>query len=293
VRILDEADLAAQGFGGILAVGMGSAQPPRLIELSYTPAGAGPRTPHVILIGKGITFDTGGLSLKPREPMVPMKTDMAGGGAVIAAMGALRDLGVRVRVTGLVAAAENMPSGSAQRPGDVITHYGGRTVEVRNTDAEGRLVLADALAYAVARLSPDAIVDLATLTGAASLGLGRRHAALYATDDALGDALVEAGRSGGERLWRMPLVEDYRASLDSDVADLCHISLDHKIQGGSITAALFLREFAGDRPWAHLDIAGPARADGDEHEVTKGATGFGTRTLLRWLESRRPLGRPR
>jgi leucyl aminopeptidase len=190
-----------------------------------------------------------------------------------------------VRVTGLVAAAENMPSGSAQRPGDVIAHYGGRTVEVRNTDAEGRLVLADALAYAAARLAPDVVVDLATLTGAASVGLGKRHAALYATDDRLATALVHAGAAGGELLWRMPLADDYRDALDSDVADLCHISLKPKIQGGSITAALFLREFVGDSPWAHLDIAGPARADGDEYEVTRGATGFGTRTLLRWLES--------
>jgi leucyl aminopeptidase len=192
---------------------------------------------------------------------------------------------VRARVTGLVAAAENMPSGSAQRPGDVIRHYGGRTVEVFNTDAEGRLVLADALAYADRRLDPDVLVDLATLTGAASLGLGRRHGALYSTDDALAAELLAAGEASGDRLWRMPLVEDYRPALDSAVADLSHIARDPDVSGGSIVAALFLREFVGRRRWAHLDIAGPARADSDEHEVTKGGTGFGTRLLLRWLET--------
>jgi leucyl aminopeptidase len=284
VRVWDEHALAREGFGGIVAVGMGSSRPPRLIQLTYTP-GRGSRAPHVVLVGKGITFDSGGLSLKPREAMVPMKTDMAAGGAVIAAMGALRDLGVRARVTALVAAAENLPGASAQRPGDVIRHYGGTTVEVVNTDAEGRLVLADSLAYADAHLDPDVLVDLATLTGAASLGLGKRHAALYSADDALAAALLEAGQASGDRLWRMPLVEDYRASLDSPVADLSHVSLDPTISGGSITAALFLREFVGKRRWAHLDIAGPARADSDEHENTKGGTGFGTRLVLRWLET--------
>ncbi|MGH3329613.1 MAG: hypothetical protein ACRDPT_17775, partial [Streptomycetales bacterium] len=167
--------------------------------------------------------------------------------------------------------------------------YGGTTVEVLNTDAEGRLVLADALAYACAVLDPDVVVDIATLTGAATVGLGRRHAALYATDDSLAAALIAAGQAGGERLWRMPLVEDYRASLDSEVADISHIAREPQVQGGSITAALFLREFTGGRPWAHLDIAGPARSEGDEDEVTKGGTGFGTRVLLRWLESPHPV----
>jgi leucyl aminopeptidase len=216
--------------------------------------------------------------------MVPMKTDMAAGGAVIAVMAALQDAGVRVRVSGLVAAAENMPGAGAMRPQDVVTHYGGRTVEVLNTDAEGRLVLADALAYADRHLDPDIVVDVATLTGAAAQGLGRRHAALFSADEDLAASLLAAGESSGDRLWRMPLVEDYRSAIDSDVADLSNISRDPHISGGSITAALFLREFAGDRRWAHLDIAGPARADRDEHEVSKGATGFGARLLLRWLE---------
>jgi len=294
VHVRDEQTLVAEGFGGLVAVGSGSAAPPRLVEMTYEPGGDGrarrraggaDAVPHVVLVGKGITFDSGGLSLKPREAMVPMKTDMSGGAAVIAAMGALAELGVRARVTGLVAAAENMPSGSAYRPGDVITHYGGRTVEVRNTDAEGRLVLADALAYADAVLEPDVLVDLATLTGAASLGLGRQHAALYATDEDVARGLLDAGEASGDRLWRMPLVEDYRPALDSDIADLCHVSLDPHISGGSITAALFLREFAGGRPWAHLDIAGPARSEADTYEITKGGTGFGARVLLRWLEN--------
>jgi leucyl aminopeptidase len=285
VWVRDAGWLAARGFGGLLAVGGGSAQPPRLIELSYAPEGPSPADGHVVLVGKGITFDTGGLSLKPRESMTTMKTDMSGGAAVIAAMAALRQLGVRVWVTGLVAAAENMPSGSAYRPGDVVTHYGGKTVEVFNTDAEGRMVLADALAYACAELDPTVLVDLATLTGAASLGLGRRHAAMFATGDALAEALEAAGAATGERLWRMPLLEDYRSALDSQIADLAHISRDPVLRGEAITAALFLREFTAGRPWAHLDIAGPARADSEEHEVSKGGTGFGTRTLLRWLES--------
>jgi leucyl aminopeptidase len=285
VRVRDERELAAQGFGGIVAVGQGSARPPRLIELSYVPRKATPRTPHVVLVGKGITFDTGGLSLKPREAMVPMKTDMAAGGAVIAVLAALGELGVAVRVTGLVPAAENMPGASAYRPGDVVRHYGGTTSEVFNTDAEGRMVLADALAYADRDLDPDVLVDLATLTGAASLGLGRRHAALFTAEDTLVTELMAASQDSGERLWRLPLVEDYRASLESDVADVAHISRDRKISGGAIVAALFLREFVGARRWAHLDIAGPARAESDEHEVTKGATGFGARLLLRWLEA--------
>jgi len=286
VHIRGERALAAEGWGGVLGVGAGSSRPPRVIELRYRPGGR-TRAPHVVLVGKGITFDSGGLSLKPREAMVPMKTDMAAGGAVIAVMSQLQAAGVRVPVTGVVAAAENMPGASALRPGDVIRHYGGRTVEVFNTDAEGRLVLADALAYADERLAPDILVDLATLTGAASVGLGRRHGALYSADEELADELLAAGESSGERLWRMPLVEDYRAALDSSVADLANISRDPAVQGGSIIAALFLREFVGVRRWAHLDIAGPARAERDEHEVSKGGTGFGARLLLRWLEGLR------
>jgi leucyl aminopeptidase len=278
VRIREPGELAAEGFGGILAVGAGSVQPPCLIELGYHPAGA---RSHVVLVGKGITFDSGGLSLKPNEGMKAMKTDMAGGASVIAAMSALAELGAAVRVTGLIAAAENMPSGSAMRPGDVITHFGGRTTEVLNTDAEGRLVLADALAYADAVLEPDVVVDLATLTGAARVALGGALGALYASDDALATALLEAGERSGEPLWRMPLVDDYGDALDSPVADLANVPHSSRPRAGSIEAALFLREFTGGRPWAHLDIAGAARfSDGDQG---KGATGFGTGLLLRWL----------
>jgi leucyl aminopeptidase len=279
--VWDEGRLAGDGFGGILAVGRGSARPPRLVQLDYDGTGA---DEHVVLIGKGITFDTGGLSLKPLDGMKAMKTDMAGAAAVVGAMSALRALGVRRRVTALLPLAENMPGASATRPGDVIRHWGGRSVEVLNTDAEGRLVLADALAYAAARLAPDVMIDIATLTGAITLGLGRRHAGLYATSRPLQDALVAAGDDGGERLWPMPLVEEYRPALESPVADLRNIADPAKgYQGGSIIAALFLREFVGSTPWAHLDIAGVGRADGDEDEVTKGPTGFGVRTFLRYL----------
>jgi leucyl aminopeptidase len=177
-----------------------------------------------------------------------------------------------------------MPGADATRPGDVIRHYGGRTSEVLNTDAEGRLVLADALAYAAARLSPDVLVDLATLTGAASLGLGRRHAALFTSNDAVRDELLAAAAGAGEQLWPLPLVDDYRGALDSPVADLRNVADPGRgFSGGAIVAALFLREFTGGHPWAHLDIAGPARSDADEDEVSKGGTGFGVRTLLRWL----------
>jgi leucyl aminopeptidase len=284
VRIWDEEDLAGAGFGGILAVGSGSARPPRMIELSYAPDGS---DSHVVLAGKGITFDSGGLSLKRADGMRLMKTDMAGGAAVIAVMSALAALGVRTRVTGLVAAAENMPSGSAMRPGDIISAYGGRTVEILNTDAEGRLVLADLLAYADAVLDPGVIIDIATLTGAARMALGGSIGALYATDDGLAEALRAAGAAAGEPLWRMPLPADYRAAITSVTADLAHIPSSingaRNGQAGSIVAALFLREFTAGRRWAHLDIAGPARAAADDGEITKGGTGFGTRLLLRWL----------
>ncbi|HEU4543136.1 MAG TPA: leucyl aminopeptidase [Jiangellaceae bacterium] len=284
VRIWDERALADDGFGGIVAVGMGSERPPRLIELTYSARHAGRNTPHIVLVGKGITFDSGGLSLKPRDSMVAMKTDMSGGAVVIAVLSALRAVGCPLRVTGVVPAAENLPSGSAQRPSDVIRQYDGTTVEVRNTDAEGRLVLADAIGYAVAAKKPDLIVDVATLTGAATVALGRRHAALYSTSDSLADALVTAGAAAGEKLWRMPLVADYREALESDIADLAHVET-RKMGGGSITAALFLERFARGVPWAHLDIAGTGRADADSDELVKGGTAFGVRTLLHWLST--------
>ncbi|NEE00537.1 leucyl aminopeptidase [Phytoactinopolyspora halotolerans] len=284
VHVRDEKKLAAEGFGGLVAVGMGSSRPPRLVALRYEPADAGARTPHVVIVGKGITFDTGGLSLKPRTSMAQMKTDMSGAAVVLGVLSAVRELNVGVRVTGLVAAAENMPGASAQRPGDVIRQYDGTTVEVLNTDAEGRLVLADAMAYAVAELEPTAVVDVATLTGHATQGLGRTHAALFANDDALARALTDAGESAGERMWRMPLVEEYRQTLESPVADVANIDRSRR-GGGSITAALFLERFVREVPWAHLDIAGAGRADKDSAELVKGGTAFGVRALLRYLES--------
>ncbi|MCG2624490.1 leucyl aminopeptidase family protein [Arthrobacter sp. I2-34] len=289
LKVRDEQDLAREGFGGTLAVGQGSASPPRLLELSYTPTGPAGSGSHIVLVGKGITFDTGGLSLKPREAMVPMKTDMAGAGVVLAVLSAAAELGLPHRITGLLPLAENAIGASSYRPGDVVTVYGGTTVEIGNTDAEGRMVLSDALAYAVAGLAPDVLVDIATLTGAASRGLGRRHAALYSNRQELVSAFEAAADGSGERVWHMPLAEvqeEYGFALESSVADISHIaSAASKVGGGSITAALFLSQFVADTPWVHLDIAGPARADKDEAEVTKGATGYGTRLLLEFLRS--------
>jgi leucyl aminopeptidase len=289
VEVLDERALREGGYGGVLAVGAAAAQagqPPRLVVARYQPDHPATGAPglHVVLAGKGVTFDTGGLSVKPRESMVAMKTDMAGAAVVLAVVAALAEDGTCPhRVTALAPFAENALGAASYRPGDVVTAHGGRTVEVANTDAEGRLLLADALAVADAQLEPDVLVDVATLTGAATLGLGRRHAALYTDDDALAASLEVAGAATGERVWRMPLVEDYLPSLLSEVADLRHVPAASP-GAGSVTAALFLREFAGARRWAHLDVAGPARAEEDEHEVVAGATGFGARLLLRWLD---------
>lgn len=285
VRVWDEKALAAGGFGGLVAVGAGSATPPRLVQLGYTPDGADASTPHVVIVGKGITFDSGGLQVKPADGMLAMKTDMSGSAIVLAVLAACRGLDVPVRVTGLLALAENMMGGAAYRPGDVVTHFGGMTTEIGNTDAEGRIVLADALAYADAELAPDVLIDIATLTGAARVALARTMAPVYATDDELSSQLRSAGETAGETLWPFPLVAAYRQALESDVADINHIG--PSVGGGSITAALFLREFVGERRWAHLDIAGPGRSDVDSGVHGKGGTGFGARLLLRWLEGLR------
>ena len=283
--VWDEQQLAAEGFGGLVGVGQASATPPRLIRLDYTPPKAKRSTPTVVLVGKGITFDTGGLSIKPGEGMVTMKRDMTGGGVVIATMAALAAVGCPVRVVGLVAAAENAVSGNALRPGDVIRHYGGRTSEVTNTDAEGRLVLADALAYAVAELKPAALVDVATLTGAMKVALGQSLGGYFADDDGLAALLESAGLESGEPVWRFPLTPSYEDKLASKVADA-----DNAAGGpGAITAALFLKPFTGDVPWAHLDIASVGDAAKDEFEWTPGPTGYGARLLLRWLGSPDPL----
>ncbi len=292
VDVLGADELAARGFGGILGVGQGSTRPPCLVEARYDGASGRDSSTHVVLVGKGITFDTGGLSLKPTASMLEMKSDMAGAAAVLATLRAVADLRLPIRVTALAAVAENMPSGTAQRPGDVLRQYGGRTVEVLNTDAEGRLVLADALAYADQDLQADVVVDVATLTGAMPVALGKRHAGLFAGDEALAAQLEAAAETSGEPLWRMPLVDDYRRTLDSPVADLRNIGQPKlKLMGGSITAALFLREFTGGRPWAHLDIAGPAFTGNDEDERTKGGTGYGVRLLTAWLTELAGAGR--
>ncbi|MGW0214958.1 leucyl aminopeptidase family protein [Micromonospora chokoriensis] len=281
LRVRGPAELAAEGFGGILAVGGGSASGPRLVELDWHPANA--RT-HVVLVGKGITFDTGGISIKPVPAMKLMRKDMAGAAAVVAATLGAAQMRLPVRITTLAPLAENMVSGAAFRPGDVIRHYGGTTSETTNSDAEGRLVLADALAYAVQQLKPDLLLDLATLTGANAVALGKRTGALYSENDQLAADVLAAAEAAGESAWRMPLHNDYAEYLGSEIADL----YSAPTQGaGSVLAALYLREFTGelrDR-WLHLDMSAPSWADGDHAEVSRGATGWGVRWLLRWLAS--------
>jgi leucyl aminopeptidase len=282
VRVVehDVAWLREQGFGGVLAVGGGSAASPRLIEATWKPRPARPGV-HVVLVGKGITYDTGGINRKTGTGMTTMYTDMAGGAAVLGALRAVAAARVPVHVTALVPTAENSLSGSSYRPGDVVRHFGGRTSEIGNTDAEGRLVLADALAYAAARLRPTAVVDIATLTGAMKTALGLRTAGLFATSDPLADGLAAAGAASGEPMWRLPLPVEYESMLRSPVADATNAPGNP----GGITAALFLRPFVKDLPWAHLDVAGPARAAADDGLLSRGATGFGARLLHRWVES--------
>jgi leucyl aminopeptidase len=276
-------------FGGLRAVGNSSPNPgPRFIHLTYTPKGGknSSRIPHVVLIGKGITFDTGGISLKrPYDTMTAMKSDMAGAAAILATIGAVAKLGAKVKVSVLMMCAENALSGTSQRPSDVIKHYGGKTVEVINTDAEGRLVLADGLAFADINLDPDYVVDIATLTGAISLGLGRQYAAMYTRNKALAHTLSEIGERTGDRVWQMPLIDDYTDSLISDIADFNHTADKGHYGAGSVTAALFLEQFVGQRQWVHLDIAGTARSESDSGENPKGGTGFGVRLLVEWLTS--------
>ena len=284
VEVWDEHKLGKQGFGGILGVGQGSATPPRLIRLDYTPAG-GRKAPRVVLVGKGITFDSGGLSIKPAQGMITMKRDMTGGAVVMAVLGALGALGCSLRVTGLIPTAENAVGGSSMRPGDVVTHYGGRTSEVLNTDAEGRLVLADAMAYALDKLDPAVLVDVATLTGTMKVALGQWTGGFFANRDALADALSAAGAAAGEPLWRLPLESDYEDTLTSQVAD----ANNDPGGPGAITAALFLQHFAGDVPWAHLDIASTGDVPTDSFEWSKGPSGFGPRALLTWLAGPQPL----
>jgi leucyl aminopeptidase len=276
VQVLDENELAKDGYGGILAVGMGSAHPPRLVRLDYTHPDA---VATVVFAGKGITFDSSGLSLKPSKAMETMKADMSGAAAVLGALQAIAALGPAVNVVGYMPLAENMPGGGAQRPSDVITIYGGKTVEVLNTDAEGRLVLADALARSGADV-PRLLIDVATLTGAQTVALGNRTGGVMASDDSLAAQVADSARRAGEAMWPMPLPEDLRKGLESSVADIANVSGDRT--GGMLVAGLFLREFvpAGVR-WAHLDIAGPAFNDGAAYGyIPKGGTGAAVRTLV-------------
>jgi len=278
-EVMDERALKKGGYGGILGVGQGSSRPPRLVKLTYR-SGRGKR--HLALVGKGITFDSGGLSLKPSAAMEWMKADMGGAAAVIAAITAIARLGLDVNVTAWAPMAENMPSGSAQRPSDVITIYGGKTVEVLNTDAEGRLVLADAIVRA-AEDKPDLIVDVATLTGAQLVALGSRTSAIMSNDDGLRDAVAASAKAAGEQMWPMPLPEELRASMDSPVADIANMGDKY---GGMLVAGLFIQEFVPDGlRWARLDIAGPAWNASTPHGYTgKGGTGHPVRTLVRLAE---------
>ncbi len=279
VKVLAGEQLEAERMGGVLGVGNGSQRPPRFVRLEYAPKGA--RT-TLALVGKGVVFDSGGLSLKTAGGMETMKTDMSGAAAVIGAMSTLRDLGVKTRVIGYVPLVENMPSGHAMRPGDVLKMRNGKTVEVLNTDAEGRLILADALSYADDE-NVDAVVDLATLTGAVTVALGDKIAGLMGNNEAWIDQVRDAADRAGERVWHLPLPPDYRRNMDSEIADIRNVATGGG--AGTLTAGIFLQEFVGERPWVHLDIAGTARASSDDGDVSKGGTGWGVRTLVELARS--------
>jgi leucyl aminopeptidase len=280
VRVYDEAALREEGMHAILAVSRGSHEEARLIVMEHR-GGAEGEAP-LILVGKGLSFDAGGISLKPPGGMEQMKFDMSGGAAVIGAMQAIGELGVRANVVGIVPSSENLPSGTALKPGDVIRSLAGKTIEVVNTDAEGRLILADALTYAT-RMKPAAIVDCATLTGAVAVALGNQAAAVLGNDDGLVGELIEAGEASGERCWQLPLWDEYKKQLESDVADLQNVG---GRPAGTITAACFLSEFVGDAKWAHLDIAATAYGEGKLPYQRTGGHGFPTRLLVQWVRSR-------
>jgi leucyl aminopeptidase len=282
IEVYGAEDVAAIGCGGLLGVNAGSAEPPRLVKLTYRPRTDSGRarkpTGRLAMVGKGVMYDSGGISLKPSDAMhAAMKMDMSGAAAVLASMSALGELGCRSEVIGFLLCTDNMPSGSAMKLGDVLTIHGGTTVEIHNTDAEGRLLLADGLVLATEE-RPDAVVDIATLTGACMVALGPAVAGLLGNDQSLIDQVTAASAATDEPVWQLPLERKrYRKLLDSDVADVKNVGGPH---GGAITAAVFLSEFVGDVPWAHLDIAGPMKVDSDESWRSKGATGFGTRLLV-------------
>ncbi len=274
-----ESRIRAEGLGGLLGVGRGSAEPTRLVLATYDPE-PGATLPHVALVGKGVTFDSGGLSLKPAASMIGQKTDMSGAAIVLAALSALSEIGARVRITAIAPMTENLTGDKAIKPGDVLSIRNGLTVEVLNTDAEGRLILADALSLA-AEAKPDVIIDIATLTGAQRVALGDEVAAVYASDDDVAAGVLAAGARTGEQLWRMPLTDSYAPQLESDVADMKNIG---KVGvAGSVVAALFLRRFTDGRPWVHFDIAGPGRSEAARGYVNQGGTAFGLRTIVDYV----------
>jgi leucyl aminopeptidase len=281
VEILDEKKMTKLGMGALLGVGQGSIRPPRLVVMQWNGNPKAKNAAPVAFIGKGVTFDTGGISIKPAAGMEDMKWDMAGSGVVIGLMKALAGRKAKVNAVGLVGLVENMPSGSAQRPGDIVTSMSGQTIEVLNTDAEGRLVLADVLWYCQDRFKPRLMVDLATLTGAIIIALGHENAGLFSNNDELAERLTTAGKAVGEHIWRLPLADSYDREMDSDAADIKNISGGRA--GGSITAAQFLQRFVNKVPWAHLDIAGTAWSKKDTATVPKGATAFGVRLLERFV----------
>jgi leucyl aminopeptidase len=276
IEVLGPKQMEKLGFGALLGVAQGSVNEPRMVVMRWNGAGDGKKP--IAFIGKGVTFDTGGISIKPAGGMEDMKWDMAGAGTVVGLMAALAGRRAKVDAIGLVGLAENMPSGNAQRPGDVVKTYSGQTVEVINTDAEGRLVLADVMWYCQEKFSPRFMVDLATLTGAIVVSLGHEHAGLFCNNDALAQELLAAGLASGEKLWRMPLHDDYDKLIKSDIADMKNIG---GRAGGAVSAAMFLQRFANKVPWAHLDIAGTAWSSKDAPVVPKGATAFGVRLLDR------------
>ena len=279
VRVLERDDCATLGMGAFVGVARGSQEPPKFIHLTYAPRGRARK--RVALIGKGITFDSGGLDLKTADGMLRMKDDMSGAAAVLAVFQALPRLRLPLEVHGLIAATENMPSGTAQRPGDIVRAMNGLTVEIGNTDAEGRLTLADALAYAAKEIEPDEMIDMATLTGAVVMALGLGLSGVLGSQDAITERVLAAADAAGERMWRLPLHEEYKDGLKSDVADLNNISSQRG--GGAIVAALFMREFTGGIPWVHLDIAGTAFTEKELPLGPKGGTGVAVRTLLTYL----------
>ena len=279
VEVWGKKKIEAMKLAGLLAVNRGSQEEPRFIIIRYQPSGRTKK--NVALIGKGITFDSGGLSLKPSKAMETMKLDMSGAAAIIGTMSVIAALNPQVDVTGYIPTTDNLPSGTAQKPGDIIRYLNGKTVEVLNTDAEGRLILADALALA-AQEKPDCIINLATLTGACVVALGTEVAGIFGNDQPLVDQLIRCGREAGEKLWQLPLVKEYREDIKSSIADIKNVGGS---SGGAITAALFLQEFVANRPWAHLDIAGPAFVEKENPISPRGGTGFGVLTLLKFLST--------